>query len=127
MVKIDFNLKKIFANYDKALIKWIDKATAFRKPFIEEISPVDTGDYIDSHKIRPAKIDWDFVVGSNFNDSDHAFGVENWFRRAPVNWSKKDWIPIFNWTWAKVLQRATDDQNLKNQVLWIIVKELVWS
>ncbi len=127
MVKIDFNVKKIFANYDKALVRWIDKALEFRDPFIKEISPVDTGDYIQSHKIRRAKVEGDSVVGSNYNDSDNAFGVENWFRKSPVNWSKKDWEAIFNWVGAKVMQRITDDQNIKNQVLWIIVKELAWS
>ncbi len=129
MVKIDFNLKKIFANYDKALVRWINKATAFRKPFIEDISPVDTGDYITSHKIRPAKVEWDSVVGSNFNDSDNAFGVENWFGSSEreVNWSKKDGTLIINWVGAKVMQRITDDQNIRNQVLWIIAKELAWS
>jgi hypothetical protein len=119
-----FDLGSITWVVEEALVKWIDKALSFRAPFIREISPIDTGDYIGKHKISKAKNEWWVIIGSNLNDSEHAFWVEFGFRKTPVNWSKEDKTTIYNWVWANVMQRATNDQTIRNQVLGIIVKQL---
>jgi len=97
-----------------------------RKEYAEKISPVDSGDYIRSHKIIDPTVKWSRVTGWNENDSEHAFWVEYWFRRTPVNWHK--WPPrsdgnkIYRGTWAKVLTRTGVDT--VDQVQNLIVKKI---
>lgn len=127
MVKIIwFNVNKITRSLEERLVDGINNATANRVQFIERISPVDTWDYIDSHKIKKAVRVWRFVVWSNFNDSEHAFWVEFGFRRSPVNWSKRDKITIYRWVWANVMQRTALNPRLRQETIDII-KQAVFA
>ena len=125
MVKIKgFEVGKITKKVEERIKQWIDKATANRVDYIERISPVDSGDYISKHKIRKASKQWAYISWWNFNDSENAFWVEFWFRKAPVNWSKKDWTTIYTWTWANVMQRTTLNARLKKETIDIVKQAL---
>lgn len=119
-----FNVNKITRKMEDRIIKWINKALETRVDYIKQISPEDSGDYIQSHSIRNAKRQWDVISWANSNNSDDAFWVEFWFRKAPVNWSKKDWLAIYNWVWANVMQRTTANPSLRKQVAEIISRTL---
>lgn len=122
MVKVKLDAKDFIKMFTKRLTDWVNKAVESRVGFIKSISPEASGDYINSHKVSKAKLVGRNIEASNFNDSQHAFGVEFWFRRAPVNWSKEDWVTIYNWVWANVMTRAT--QNLKKNTFDIINKAI---
>jgi len=103
----------------------INAITEERKKKMIAISPIDTGDYVSSHKINKAKILSDRVEGGNFNDSDNAFWVEFWFRKDPVNrhqassssqpYSQRK--VIYNWVGASVYTRVASDTNLTDTIL----------
>lgn len=128
MVKITgFDFNTLTSRIATRLRTGINKALNPMKEFIETISPEDTRDYVLNHKIKPAKREWDAIVWSVFNDSEHAFGVEFWFRKSPVNWSKQDWVTIYNWVWAKVYTRAANNPRLQEKIQSIISQALSWS
>ena len=105
----------------------INRSSVIYKDFVEQISPEDTSDYVINHKIRPAKREWDTIVWSVYNDSEHAFWVEFGFRKSPVNWSKQDGVTIYNWIWAKVYMRAEANPRLQEKIQSIISQALAWS
>lgn len=90
-------------------IPLMNNALEQRKVYAEAISPVDSGDYISKHKVNRAQFWWLEVVGSNENDSEHAYGVEFGFRKTPVNWTDRDGSAIIAnpSVGAKVMQRMT--------------------
>ena len=97
-----------------------------RDKYAKEISPIDSGDYIRSHRIVDPKVTGTRIVWGNENDSEHAFGVEYGFRRTPVNWHK--WPPrtdgnkIYRGTGAKVMTRTGIDTI--DEVQNLIVKKI---
>ena len=120
MAKIPFTAKAFINEFGKRLARWVNTAVEARVDFIQAISPIDSWDYIQSHRVEKAKLVWRDIVAANVNDSEHAFGVEFWFRKAPVNWSREDWTTIYTGVWANVMQRATEV--LKKQTIDIITK-----
>ena len=105
----EYNFKQIWNIYINAIKKWVDDALVIRKQYAEKISPTDTKEYIRWHDIEKAVETGWFVVWSNINRDEHAFWVEYWFSKSPVNRHK--WPPrnastrIFNGIWAQVYQR----------------------
>jgi len=118
------NLSKLTSKIEQRVIQGINQALENRVDFIEKISPEDTWDYVDSHYIRKATSSNGVISWPNANDSEHAAGVEDWFRRTPVNWSKKDNVTIYNWVGAKVMQRTTLNPRLKQETISIINQSL---
>lgn len=122
MVKIPFTAKAFINLYGKRLAKGSLQAVKARESFIVAISPEDSWDYVSHHKIEGPKLRWTEIVTANVNDSEHAFWVEFWFSKTPVNWSKEDWTTIYTGIWANVMQRATEV--LKKQTIDIITRAI---
>jgi len=126
MVKILLSNTSISNFYLRNVKSWIDKALKLRNEKMKVISPTDTGDYIRSHKTKQATISWNSVKWANINDSAHAFGVEFWFRKTPVNRHK--WPPrnsstvIYSGVGARVMNRTVEDT--KQQTIDLIVNSL---
>ena len=125
-IKITFDAWKITKIFLDRWKIWINKVLWKAKDIAETISPTDTWDYIRSHKIQPAREEWNLVVWRLTNDSEHAYWVEYWFRKDPVNRHK--WPPrkastvIYNWVGARVYTRTVT--NNQKSFMDIIIKEL---
>ena len=126
MVKLVLSNTSIADFYLKRAVPWINKALELRKKTMEEMSPTDTGNYIRSHKIEEAVVAWGRAKWANVNDSEHAFWVEYWFRKSPVNRHK--WPPrnsstvIYNGVGASVMRRAVEVT--KKDVVSLIVDSI---
>ena len=127
---IEVSLIKYITDFKQKAVKAINEVTEARVKKLQELSPVDTWDYIRSHTRAVAKIIWSKVTGSNTNTSKNAFWVEFWFRQSNVNRHKKqyDGQPyssrpvIFNWEWASVYTRVSKDGKLVNDIYKRILK-----
>lgn len=131
VVKVDNFLRSFNAATSKIknnLAKWVDRSLEVRKSYAEAISPTDTREYINAHKIKSAVIQWNKIIGANENDASDAFIVEFGASKSPVNRHK--WPPrdastvIYNGVWANVYQRTNFDT--KKQVETILSNAFWW-
>lgn len=120
--KIPFTTQALNQLYLKLAIPWVNEALRVRDMVMKEYAPTDTGDYGRSFSINDARFDWQKTVGSNVNDSEHAFWVEFGFRKTPVNRHKgpprTESTRIYTGVGAKVMTRTVEET--ANDVLDLI-------
>ena len=72
----------------------------------ERVSPVDTGQYIDSHTISHIRHQWNEYIWYVSPNISYGKKVEQGFFDRPVTWSKRDWTPVEQWVWARVYEKT---------------------
>ena len=126
MSSIPLNLQALWKVILSRALNGVNKALIEREKKMKQYAPTDSGDYSIHFTIKQATLEWNQVVGSNKNNSEHAFGVEYGFRKTAVNWHK--WPPrnsgtkIYNGIGAKVMQRVVTETAA--ETLSMIVKSI---
>lgn len=86
------------------LVEWLQ--------YLKQISPVDSGDYINRHKVKKAVIVWNQVIWVLYNDAKHARILEDWVQWRVYNYHK--WPPrnpstrIYSGIWNRTYTRTRD-------------------
>lgn len=107
MAKIPLNTDAIIQHFIGKQINAINEILEVAKKYAENISPVDTGDYINSHKTNTAEYLGDKVVGSLVCTSPYAAIIEYGVQGKTYNYHKGKQT-IYRGVGNRTYQRTAD-------------------
>lgn len=106
MRKFEFNIKSLGnqilkENYDK-----VSQTTDELYINLRKLSPVDTWKYLNSHRNKWVRFEWNKIIWTIVNTDEKAEKIETGWRKSPVNWNRKlNWDNFYS-VWAKVYELA---------------------
>lgn len=117
MVNFDAIERKVFESARVAINSELVKL----KNEIDINTPIDEWDLINDTTIFEADIVWNQIIGSVFNNNDHATYVEYGVQGRTYNYHKQKRI-FYVWVGARMFTRAYD--KLKNSIVGSLKKSL---
>ncbi len=111
LITLDFG--KYIEPAKKSLEEWINDALQILYDYAVEISPTDTKEFIQNHKIIKARTEWNKIIWTLENDTEYAIYLEygvQWkefnYYKWPRGWSR---TRIHIWVGNRTYTRTIDD------------------